>query len=81
MAPTVYIGDPGLTLSEALNARAALVYVIQGSDAGGDAVLESAVEKLTSTAYRAGKDNPEALRLVEEEVTMQKRFRQNKLNP
>lgn len=68
------IPDPGLTMSEAVNVEGALRWFLYRSRAQGDAVLESAMEKLVTSLKAAATEHPEEWERVEQEVEMQKRF-------
>lgn len=71
---TIIAPDPGLTLSECVNLQGALLGFLRSHRAGGDAVLESAYEKLRQVARVAGEQHPEAFRAIQAEVEMQERF-------
>lgn len=68
------IPDPGLTVSEAVNIHGAVLHLLNSSRADGDAVLESALEKLADAAHEVYLEHPEAYALVQAEADMQRRF-------
>lgn len=68
------IPDPGLTLSETLNIHGAVLHLLATSRADGDAVLESALEKLAEAGHEIAMEHPEEYAAVQAEVEMQKRF-------
>lgn len=68
------IPDPGLTLSEAINVHGAVMHLLQTSRAEGDAVLDSALEKLAEAGHAVAMEHPEEYARVDAEVKMQQRF-------
>ncbi len=74
MAGSTFIPDPNLTLSEAVNMHAVVRDLLKRSRSGGDAVLQSACNKLIASANIAAEQNPEAFEAVQAEVALQRRF-------
>lgn len=66
------IPDPELTLSETVNIMGELLMAIKRTN--GDAVLETAWNKLRDSAEIAGRADPEAMAALRGEIEMRKRF-------
>lgn len=65
------VPDPGLTLSETLNAMGVIHTRLQVTS---DAVLESVWDKLRRSANHVYEHHPEEFEAVVNEIQMQKRF-------
>lgn len=68
------VPDPGLTLVETVNVVGVVNHFLNHSRAEGDAVLESAREKLREVAHSLAMDHPAAYDAAMESVEMEKRF-------
>jgi hypothetical protein len=74
---TVVIPDPELTLSEAANLEGTLRWFMHKHRPNGDAVLESAADKIVVAARQVAQTHPEEFDAVAGEIEMQRRFGMN----
>lgn len=68
------IPDPGLTMSEAVNAEGTIRNFLSRSNAGSDAVLASFCEKLVASLKIAMQNDPDEWEKVEREIEMQRQL-------